>query len=259
MRSTRHSLCEKLEIHSNPEPCGENEDLAQHDWREEEPWTAILVEELARSFREFARQSGRLARLAQRKRLCSIPSEGFNLLLAQRIERMEGAFLTYMRRKNELMTHLGATLIGRARQPALEACRRLLALGLTGQLRMYSCTVLNCPPPLLRDVRTEPMGWNFHLTPHSLGKVHQSSGAAKLIGYQLTNYAGAEARSCRANHVWPTALLPLNPKPALRMSVSPKVPAHGHVARSPRQCTELRRVGSELVENHGQSLTRLGT
>jgi hypothetical protein len=34
--------------------------------------------------------------------------------------------------------YLGATLIERARLPTLESSRRRLALGLTGELRMYS-------------------------------------------------------------------------------------------------------------------------
>jgi hypothetical protein len=50
-------------------------------------------------------------------------------------------------------------------------------------------------------VGTEPMSRNFQLASYSFAKVHQRSGTAELIGYQLTNYAGAEARSGRRNHI----------------------------------------------------------
>lgn len=109
MKTSCNSPCERLVVYSRPELCAEDTEPAQNDWKAEEPWTAILVEELANSFREFAKGSGRLARLAQRKKRCRIPSEGFNLLLAQRMEEVEDAFHTYMRRKEELLTHISST------------------------------------------------------------------------------------------------------------------------------------------------------
>ena len=78
-------------------------------WERQEPWMAILVDELGQSFREFARESSRLARLVQPKRKCRIPSEGFNLQLAMRMEKVDTAFHTYMRRKRELLSYILAT------------------------------------------------------------------------------------------------------------------------------------------------------
>ena len=75
----------------------------------QEPWMAILVDELGQSFREFARESSRLARLVQPKRKCRIPSEGFNLQLATRMEKVDTAFHTYMCRKQELLSYILAT------------------------------------------------------------------------------------------------------------------------------------------------------
>jgi hypothetical protein len=82
---------------------------SQPDLETEEPWMSILVEELGKSFREFAKESGRLSRLVQPKRGCCIPSEGFNLQLAMRMEKVDRAFHTYMRRKEELLSYILAT------------------------------------------------------------------------------------------------------------------------------------------------------
>jgi hypothetical protein len=79
------------------------------DWKSEEPWMAILIEELGNSFRVFAKESGRLSRLVQAKKKCSIPSEGFNLQVSMRMECVERAFHTYMRRKDELLSYILAT------------------------------------------------------------------------------------------------------------------------------------------------------
>lgn len=91
----------------------QTEDLSPWDTsaprEEQEPWMAILIDELGRSFREFARESSRLARLVQPKRKCRIPSEGFNLQLAMRMEKVGAAFRTYMRRKQELLSYILAT------------------------------------------------------------------------------------------------------------------------------------------------------
>jgi hypothetical protein len=70
---------------------------------------AILIEELGNSFRMFAKESGRLSRLVQAKKKCSIPSEGFNLQLSMRMECVERAFHTYVRRKDELLSYILAT------------------------------------------------------------------------------------------------------------------------------------------------------
>lgn len=66
----------------------------------------ILFEELDRSLREFAKQSGRLARLVQRKKTCRLPSEGFSQLVSERMEAVERAFQAYLRRKDELLTYI---------------------------------------------------------------------------------------------------------------------------------------------------------
>lgn len=70
---------------------------------------AILVEELSKSFRVFAKESGRLTRLIQPKKACRIPSEGFNLQVAMRMDKVERAFHTYLRRKEELLSYIMAT------------------------------------------------------------------------------------------------------------------------------------------------------
>ena len=69
----------------------------------------IMVEELEKSFRQFAKESGRLSRLVQPKKKCPIPSEGFDFLVALRMDEVERAFRTYMRRKDELLTYILAT------------------------------------------------------------------------------------------------------------------------------------------------------
>lgn len=109
MKTSCDSSREAVIVYSAPETCVGTAQPMQDDWKLDEPWTAILVEEMARSFREFAKESGRLARLAQRRKRCGIPSEGFNLLLAQRMDEVEEAFRTYLRRKEELVNHIRAT------------------------------------------------------------------------------------------------------------------------------------------------------
>jgi hypothetical protein len=47
--------------------------------------------------------------MAQRKKKVCIPSDGFNQLLAQRLEDVERAFHLYLRRKEELLTYIEAT------------------------------------------------------------------------------------------------------------------------------------------------------
>jgi hypothetical protein len=42
-----------------------------------------------------------------------------------------------------------------------------------------------------RIATIEPMNWNFQSTADSLGSMHQLDGAIELIGYQITNHAGA--------------------------------------------------------------------
>ncbi len=75
----------------------------------QDPWIAIWSNELQRAFRDFSRESGRLSRLAQRKRKVTIPSEAFNQMLADRLELVERAFDLYIRRKEELLTYIAAT------------------------------------------------------------------------------------------------------------------------------------------------------
>jgi hypothetical protein len=80
-----------------------------HEDAAEDPWLAISVNELQRAFRNFSKESGRLSRMAQRKKKVCIPSDGFNQLLAQRLEDVERAFHLYLRRKEELLTYIEAT------------------------------------------------------------------------------------------------------------------------------------------------------
>ena len=70
---------------------------------------AILAEGLERSFRDFARQCGRLKRLVQKKKGCPIPSDGFNQLLLQSMDDIDRSFQIYVRRKNELLSYIRAT------------------------------------------------------------------------------------------------------------------------------------------------------
>jgi len=79
------------------------------DWKNQDPWMAIWVEELEKAYRDFARESGRLSRMAQRKKRVHIPSEAFSQLLAEKMEDVERAFQLYIRRKQELLTYLKTT------------------------------------------------------------------------------------------------------------------------------------------------------
>jgi hypothetical protein len=79
------------------------------DWKNQDPWMAIWVEELEKAYRHFARESGRLSRMAQRKKRVHIPSEAFSQLLAEKMEDVERAFQLYIRRKEELLTYLKTT------------------------------------------------------------------------------------------------------------------------------------------------------
>jgi hypothetical protein len=87
--------------HSRPE--------GNPDWKNDDPWMAIWVEELEKAYRNFARESGRLSRMAQRKKKVHIPSEAFSQLLAEKMEDVERAFQLYIRRKQELLTYLKTT------------------------------------------------------------------------------------------------------------------------------------------------------
>jgi hypothetical protein len=66
------------------------------------------LRELEAAFCEFSKQAARLARLAQQKEKCSIPSDGFNHLLSERISEVELTFDAYIRRKEELFTNIKA-------------------------------------------------------------------------------------------------------------------------------------------------------
>ena len=111
MRKTRVAISTNFTSspdHASPRERGEMP-LEASDWKAEEPWMAILIEELGNSFRAFAKESGRLSRLVQAKKKCSIPSEGFNLQLSMRMECVERTFHIYMRRKDELLSYILAT------------------------------------------------------------------------------------------------------------------------------------------------------
>jgi hypothetical protein len=43
-----------------------------------------------------------------------------------------------------------------------------------------------------RNAGTKPISRNFQFAMEAFGEVHEVNGAAKLIGYQLTDYAGAK-------------------------------------------------------------------
>jgi len=79
------------------------------DGKGRDPWMAIWVEELEKAYRHFARESGRLSRMAQRKKRVHIPSEAFSQLLAEKLVDVERAFQLYVRRKEELLTYLKTT------------------------------------------------------------------------------------------------------------------------------------------------------
>ena len=66
------------------------------------------VRKLETAFCEFSKQAARLARLAQQKEKCSIPSDAFNHLLSERISDVELTFDAYIRRKEELFTNIKA-------------------------------------------------------------------------------------------------------------------------------------------------------
>ena len=61
------------------------------DWKSQDPWMSIWAEELEKAYRDFARESGRLSRMAQRKKKVPIPSEAFSQLLAEKMEDVERA------------------------------------------------------------------------------------------------------------------------------------------------------------------------
>jgi hypothetical protein len=95
-------------VYSRPQPATpENKKVKEIDWK-----TAnidIWIGELERAFCEFSQQAVRLARLAQQKKECSIPSDAFNHLLSERISEVELTFEAYIRRKEELLTNIKTT------------------------------------------------------------------------------------------------------------------------------------------------------
>jgi hypothetical protein len=86
-----------------------NAGSASPSLKTEDRWIAIRAAELERAYVEFARESGRLARLARRQKKVPIPSEGFNQLLTEKMEDVERLFLLYIRRKEELLACLQTT------------------------------------------------------------------------------------------------------------------------------------------------------
>jgi hypothetical protein len=110
MTKSRTAASVKLTVYSNLESSLENRGpQANANSKTEDPWMAILVKELEKSFRHFAKETGRLTRFVQPKKRCHIPSEGFNCLLTLRMDKVERAFRTYMRRKDELLNYIQAT------------------------------------------------------------------------------------------------------------------------------------------------------
>jgi hypothetical protein len=96
---------------SNPQPAPiqSHPSTTQANSTPDERWIVILVEELELSFRELARESGRLTRLVQPRKKCVFPAEGFNYLVAQRMEEVHSAFQIYMRRRERLLSYIKAT------------------------------------------------------------------------------------------------------------------------------------------------------
>src|SRR5262249_36949459 len=61
------------------------------------------------------------------------------------------------------------------------------------------------------------------------------------------------------HHVRASALLPVDAQHTLRMSVSPEAPAYRYAPGGGGNSAVLCRISGELVEHHGEGLTRLGT
>lgn len=107
---SRFSAAAKTRAFENPEPVDDQgPSKIAANWEVQEPWMAILINELGKSFREFAKESSRLTRMVQPKKKCRIPSEGFNLQLATRVDKVDATFQAYMRRKQELLSYILAT------------------------------------------------------------------------------------------------------------------------------------------------------
>jgi hypothetical protein len=109
----KNSSSTKFVVYSRPKPAPpENKRVIKIDWMTEDDIDiriTIWIRELERAFCEFSKQSARLARLAQQKKECSIPSDAFNHLLSERISEVELTFEAYVRRKEELLTNIKAT------------------------------------------------------------------------------------------------------------------------------------------------------
>jgi hypothetical protein len=102
---------------AQPGPTQSYASTTQSDSAPDEHRLVILVEELEQSFRELARESGRLRRLVQPRKKCVFPAEGFNYLVAQRMEGVHSAFQTYTRRREQLLNYIKATAwMGRQEQ-----------------------------------------------------------------------------------------------------------------------------------------------
>jgi len=103
-----NSSSTKFVVYSRPKPTPENTKVKRIDWKGEDDLN-IWIRELESAFCEFSKQAALLARLAQHKKECSIPSDAFNHLLSERISEVELTFEVYMRRKEELLTNIKAT------------------------------------------------------------------------------------------------------------------------------------------------------
>jgi hypothetical protein len=104
-----NSSSTKIVVYSRPKPATpENKKVKEIDWKTADN-IDIWIRELERAFCEFSKQAARLARLAQQKKECSIPSDAFNHLLSERISEVELTFEAYIRRKEELLTNIKTT------------------------------------------------------------------------------------------------------------------------------------------------------
>src|SRR6185295_11555564 len=103
----------------------------------------------------------------------------------------------------------------------------------------------------------QPMSGNLDFATNPVGGKHEVDRAPKLIGYQITNYAGPVSRPGVWHDLGATALHPLDTQPAVRLSVLPLAPAHADIASRSRKCAKFGGIGGELMDHHCDSLARI--
>ena len=104
-----NSCSTKFVVYSRPKPATlENKKINGKTEIDIDIRITNCVRELETAFCEFSRQAARLARLAQQKEKCSIPSDAFNHLLSEGISEVELTYDAYIRRKEELLANIKA-------------------------------------------------------------------------------------------------------------------------------------------------------